>query len=273
MIVELRLLQWIEAGLALYRANPLLLEQVFYDAGQVGFPDGLAPSVLGDTTKRWLPNEYAGGTVRYGDAIFPIVSNTEQQLRVTGDPSAVRDTEHIGYQIVPPAVDKLTQLLATETCTVTTSFPLIPTEMPAFTIRLEQDAQGDTYLGEALESSVLQGVEIDANLAQMQGSYLISIWSHNRLETLWLYAWLQNFALRSMQMFAAWGLYDVSLRGSDIDPALQFLPEHTYARHLLLTASRQERAISTQDVAYVTQLYVNAIAHYARFDLTIAAQP
>lgn len=269
VLVELKLEQWIKAGLNDYRQSPLLIEQVFYDDSLVGFPTGLAPQILEDETKRWIPNEFAGGTVRYGETIFPVLGNSRQQLDITGDPSQVSDVNGVGFQIIPPAVAKLTELLQTQTITVLTSFPQIPTQLPAVTIRLNQDSQADTYLGESLDSYILYGAEVDANRAQLTGQYLISLWSDNRLATLWMYAWLANYTLRSIQDFASWGLYDVAIGGSDLDPALQFLPERTYVRHLSLTATRAERAISTQDVEYVTGLYLEVIAHYARIEATI----
>lgn len=271
MIVELKLEQLIKAGLAMYRDHPRLLEPVFFDLGQVGFPTGLAPGLLVDTDKLWLPDEYAGGLLRYGMVAVPILSNTADTLTLDGDPSATTDPEGYGYQIVPREVAKLTEVLQTQTFTVQTSFAQVPAQLPAFTIRLDRDSQGDTYLGEAMTSYVLDGVEYDANRARLQGQYTISIWSVNRLETLWLYAWLANYLLRSQQMLSTWGLSDVSIGGSDLDPALQFLPERTYARHLILTAQRDEWAVSTQDVEWVSKLELNVIAHYAHFLLTIPA--
>lgn len=270
MLVELRLLQWLDAGIVLYRENPLLVEHVFHDASQLGFPASRGPASLVDLTKRWLPNEYAGGQVRYGGTLFPIVSNTATALTVEGNPALVEDTENLGYQVIPPAAAQLTQLLQSQTLTVVTSFPQIPTQMPAISIRLERDAPAETYIGESLESYVLvPGVEVDANRATMSGSYLFSLWAVNRLEVLWLYAWLHNYVLRSMQMFSSWGLSDVTLSGSDLDPALQFLPERTYTRHLLLTATRDERAISVQDVEWIDRLWVQVCAQYAPFHLMI----
>ena len=271
MVVEDKLCKWIEAGLAAYRASPLLTESVFYDASQEGFPGLLGPGMLQDASQLWLPNEYAGGVLRWAHATFPIVSNAVDTLTVTGDPSLLEDVDKMGYQIVPPETAELSRLLETTAVNIQSSFAQVPTQLPCLTIRLERDTQGDTWVGEAMDSYVMQGIEVDANRSTLTGSYLISVWSTNRLETIWLYSWLQNHTLRSMQAFASWGLYDVSVGGSDLDPALQFLPERTYVRHCLLTATRQQRAINVQNVEYVTDLYLKVIAQYAPFHLTMDA--
>jgi hypothetical protein len=237
---------------------------VFYDAGQVGRPTALIPAAILDEAKLWIPDEYAGGLVHYGGVTFPILSNTASQLTVDGNPTQVEDPDEIGYTIIPPVAAKLQELLEKATFTVTTAFPQLPTQTPTFSIRLERDAQAGTYVGESLERWVIDGVEFDANRATMQGNYLISIWSDNRLTCLWLYAWLMHYALMSMQAFATWGLSDVSLGGSDLDPATPYLPEHVYVRHLMLTATRDERAITTRDVEYVTGLRLKIFAHYAQ---------
>lgn len=271
MLVESKIHKWIEAGLAAYRASPLLVESVFYDASQEGYPGLLGPGLLQDASQLWLPNEYAGGVLRWAQATFPIIGNTSDTLIVTGDPSLLEDVDTVGYQIVPPETAELSRLLETATFSIQTSFAQVPAPFPCFTIRLERDTQGDTWVGEAMDSYVMHGVEVDVNRSTMTASYLLSIWANNRDATLWLYAWLQNHALRSLQQFAAWGLYDVSLGGSDLDPALQFLPERTHVRHCLFTATRQQRAINVQDVEYVTDLYLKVIAQYAPFHLTLDA--
>ena len=249
----------------------MLTESVFYDASHEGFPTSRVPGMFQDSTKLWLPGEYAGGVLRWAHMTFPILNNTVDTLVVDGDPSAVEDADGFGFQVVPPETAELARLLETATFSLQTSFAQVPAQFPCFTIRLERDMQGDTWIGEAMDSYVMNGVEVDANRSTMTASYLLSIWANNREATLWLYAWLQNHALRSLQAFASWGLYDVSLGGSDLDPALQFLPERTYVRHCLLTATRQQRAINVLDVQYVTDLYLKVIAQYAPFQLTIDA--
>jgi hypothetical protein len=252
---------------------------VFHDASHVGVYSDAGPGFLEDTTQRWLVDEFAPlpsstgpphtGFVRYSDVVFPIVSNTANRLVLTGDPSLLDDPDGLGYFIVPPVVQALTQLLSQATFSTQTAFAQVPTSMPCFSIRLERDTQAEVYLGESVEQYVLNGVEADVNRTTMTGGYLISIWAVNRVETLWLYAWLSNYFLQSMQTFATWGLSDVSLAGSDLDPALQYLPERTYVRHLLFTATRDERAINAQDVEYVTSYGLQVIAHYARLLATI----
>jgi hypothetical protein len=266
MLLELKLENWLKAGLALYKAQPLLTELVFADDSQRGFPTALAAGLLVDTTQRWLPDEFTGGVLRWTETLFPILSNTTTTLTLTGDPSVLDDVDAIGYAIVPPAALALAELLATREFVVTTAFTHVPTELPAFVIRLQSDAQGQPYIDEMVDNyvPVLTGVEHSINRADMIGSYLISIWTTNRLEALWLYAWLHNYALASIQMFASWGLYDVAFSGSDLDPALQYLPERGYVRHFLLTATRPERALTLATLERVTDLLVTVDVHYAR---------
>jgi hypothetical protein len=272
VLVELKLEQFIKAGLALYRANPFLTSTVFYDAGHAGHPTVVLPSALIDEEKLWLPEEYVGGTLRYGSDLFPILSNTEHQLTVDGDPSQSQDPDNIGYLIIPPAASKLQELLEKQSCTVTTAYPQIPIQSPIFSIRLEKDTQGPTYVGESIERWAVDGVEFAANRMTMAGNYLVSIWSDNRLACLWLYAWLLHYVLLSQQQFATWGLSDVSVGGSDLDPATPMLPEHVYVRHLLFTATREERAVNTRDVEWVSALCLKIFAQYARID-TFFPQP
>jgi len=270
MLVESKLAAWISAGIALYKAHPLMVESIFYDASQSGAPTALGDGYVTDLEKLWLPDEYAGGTLRWADATFPIVSNTPTTLTVTGDPSLVESVDFVCYQIVPPAVASLTQLLQQEKFSVLTAFAQVPTSMPAITIRLEKDAQGDTYIGEDLRQYAIEGVEFDVRSQVMTGSYVLSVWTVNREATIYLYAWLMHWALNSMAQFTTWGLYDVSLGGSDLDPALQYLAERTYTRHLLFTASRIERAVSTREpIEYVTDLCVKVCAQYATLAATI----
>ena len=86
---------------------------------------------------------------------------------------------------------------------------------------------------------------------------------------LWLYAWLLHYGLLSMPQFATWGLSDVSLGGSDLDPYTPYLPEHVYVRHLQMTATRDERAVSQRAVEYITGLRVKVMADYARLDAVL----
>jgi hypothetical protein len=270
VLVEAKLADWLRAGLALYKAHPLMIESIFYDSSQSGSPIFAGPGAVVDLEKLWLPDEYAGGVFRWAGAAFPIVANTAQQLTVDGDPSALLPEEPFSYQIVPPAVAGLTELLTTEKFAVLTTFAQVPTSMPALTIRLEKDAQADTYLGESLEQYAVDGVEFDIRSQSITGAYLISIWTVNREATLWLYAWLMHYALNSMPQFTTWGLYDMSLSGSDLDPSLQYLAERVYTRHLLLTATRIERAVSTREAEWVSGLCIKVLAHYQTFHLRVA---
>jgi hypothetical protein len=271
VILESKLAAWLTAGLARYKANPFMLEAAFFDLSQVGVPTFTGPGSFVDSEKVWLPDEYAGGMVRWGTGTFPILSNTHDTLTVTGDPTAVEPQEPYCYQIVPPAVAGLTELLQSEKFSVLTSFAQVPTQLPAVSIRLERDSQAATYLGETLESYAVDGVEFDVRSHALTGSYVLSIWTSNREACLWLYALLMTMALESMGTFATWGLYDVSLAGSDLDPQLQYLAERTYTRHLMFTATRVERAVSLREVEWVSGLCIKVFATYAGLRTTVPA--
>jgi hypothetical protein len=266
MMLEQRLCTWLTAGLALYKAHPLMIESIFYDASQSGRPSMLGPGVLVDREKLWLVNEYTGGVLRWGTEVFPILSNTVETLTLDGDPSLVPSPELPWYQIVPAGVAGLTEFLATEKFAVLSSFAQVPTAQPAITIRLERDTQADTYLGEHLEQYTLDGTEFQVRSQAITGHYLLSIWTANREATLWLYSWLLSYGLNSLPMFTTWGLYDVAFSGSDLDPATAFLAERVYTRHLLLSATRIERAVQVVGpVEYVGDACIRAAAAYAEF--------
>jgi hypothetical protein len=72
-------------------------------------------------------------------------------------------------------------------------------------------------------------------------------------------------------MFSTWGLYDVGVSGSDLDPALQYLAERTYTRHLLLSATRPERALTTREVEVLTGFEWEICVQYQTFDLLVPA--
>jgi len=276
VIIESRLADWISAGVALYNANPLMIEQIFYDGSQTGGPSALAPALLTDSTQHWLPGEFAPkeygtGFVRLGTHHFPIIDNTETTLTLDGDPTTVPPAEQELYQVVPPGVQGLATLLATKPVVVLTEFAQVPVKLPAITVRLERDAQGDMWIGESLEHLQIDSAQVDMRSQVMTGNYLLSMWTANRESALWMYAWAQNWLLNSLAIFARWGLYDVSMGGSDLDPQLQYLPERTYARHLLLTASRVERAVQVQNLEWVDRLCLRICAEYAQFNLTIPA--
>lgn len=272
MVPEIKFTAWLTAGFAEYQSNPLLVESVFWDQGQMGQPTNLAPTLLFDSEKFWTVNEYSGGILRWAGGQFPIVSNTAQQLTLEGDPSVLPPTDNPYYQIVPKEAQGLTQLLQTQKMSVSSAFNQVPTEMPALTIRLEKDAQADTYVGESRQQYVVDGVEVDINTTAVTGSYLFSVWAINREAALWLYAWLLHYIGRSIQQFNSWGLYDIAVSGSDLDPALQYLAERTYNRHLLLTATRTERAVNTrQPVVWIESWCLKLLTNYQTWSDTIAA--
>jgi hypothetical protein len=271
VIIEDKLCKWLLAGLAIYKAHPLMIESIFWDSSHSGSPTALSDGLLVDTQKLWLPDEYAGGMLRWGSDTFSIISNTGTTLAVSGDPSLTTPEDPFCYQIVPPAVSGLTQFLETEKFSVSSTFAQVPTNFPAVTVRLEKDEQADTYIGENLEHYAVDGVEFDIRSQALTGNYLLSIWTQNREACLWMYSWLQNYALNSIPMFNTWGLYDVSFSGSDLDPTLQYLAERVYTRHLLFTCSRIERAVSTREVEWVSSFCVKVCAQYAQFRLTVPA--
>ena len=274
MLLEETLANWLRAGLKLYQDTPELAELVFQDDRHVGIPTELTANSLGDSTKAWLPDEFVDGQVRWGGDYFPITGNTLQTLMVTGDPSAVYDGEQPQYHILFPTTLRFQQLLAQPLPKVFTSWPQMPTEFPCFTIRLQSDVQAQTWISEDMVSSVVtrmvgdppaeQGYEYDVNHQLMTGQYIISIYSLNRDETLWLYAWLHNYALGSVQLFSTWGLSEISLGGTDLDPITPYFPEKGYVRHFMFSASRPERAANILTLARIDRLQVHGELEYAK---------
>jgi hypothetical protein len=281
VLLENKLENWIKAGLALYKTQPLLTELVFTDESHQGFPAALGPGFLSDITQRWLPNEFAPvpraeggfftGFLRWADTVFPILSNVTSILTLTGNPSLGEDVDGIGYQIVPPSALALNELLATREFVVASAFPQIPVKSPTFVMRLQSDQHGQAYIDEMVDNYVpaLTGIEHSINRQDIVTTYAISIVTANRLETLWLYAWLMNYAIHSIQQFASWGLYDVAFSGSDLGQDEQYLPEHVAVRHFLLTCTRPERALTLATLELVTDLDVDVDAQYARFRETL----
>jgi hypothetical protein len=266
MLLESKFSAWIHAGIALYRANPLMLEAVFYDASHVGTPGFLAPGQITDASKQWLMEEFRGGVVRWGMATFPILANTATSLAVDGDPTSVAPPASGCFHIIPPMTAELTQLFQNEKIAVLTAFAQVPTQMPAITMRLEREQQAETFIGDNLRT--LDDGQFTFALREhaLTASYLFSIYAVNRDATLWLFAWLSTYMLQSTGQFASWGLYDVSFGGSDLDPVLQFLAERTYARHLLFTCTRIERAVTLYDPGEpITDVCVRICAAYAPY--------
>ena len=272
MLLEQKLGAWLLAGIDLYKQHPLMIEAIFFDQSQVGWPVFTGPSTFVDSEKLWIPNEYAGGVLRWGGQDFPILGNTAQAVTVQGDAEAVDNVEGLPYQIIPVAVAGLTEfLMTTDKFTVSTAFNQVPTSMPCFTLRLEKDDQSDTYIGENLEQYAVDGVEFDVRSQGITAAYLITIWTNNPDATLWLYSWLLNWGLNSLPVFTTWGLYNVAFSGSDIDPTLQYLAERTYTRHLLFTCTRIERAVTTREVEWVSSFCVKVLAHYAQLRTLVSA--
>jgi hypothetical protein len=176
----------------------------------------------------------------------------------------------MGYTIVSPSALALQELLATRDFIVTTAFSPPPTKFPVFVIRLQSESQGQSYIDEMVDNYVplLTGIEHSINRTDIISTYLISIWTGNRLETLRLYAWLLNYATMSIQQFGRWELYNVEYAGSDLDPSLQYLPEPAHVRHFFLTGTHPERALTLETLERVTDLDVIVDAQYARMRAT-----
>jgi hypothetical protein len=278
MIVELKLQRWIWLGLHRHAADPTLVRTVFYDDSQDGLPSDLGDGFLEDTAQRWLPSEYAPiplggdavarGAVLYGGLAYPIVDNTEDRLLVEGDLTLAVDTDDLGYAIIPPEVPALSAYLRAHIdgpgkFLVETAFARIPSRMPAFTIRLERDAQTDAYFGDRAEHRLLlDGTEEFVTRRDIQGQHLVSIWTQNRDACLWLYTWLVHWFLGEQDRLARWGLIETSLTGSDIDPLIQFLPSDVFVRHALLVATRQERALVTKTPPPLTGMGIDLTLLY-----------
>lgn len=257
-------------GLRRYAADPRLLGTVFHDDSQVGEPSDLGAGFLEDTAQLWLPGEYDGGVLTYNLIDYPILTTEPQRLLVEGDLTLATDPDGEGYRITPPDVARvaayLTKHVQANSFLVESSFALMPTRFPAFTIRLERDSQSDAYVGDlSHEAFRANGDEERYTRRDIEGQYLISIWTANREECLWLYAWLLHWFLMSQDLLARWGLYNTSMTGSDIDPLMQFLPTQTFARHFLFVATRQERVLSLTTPELVTTLGIDLTMFYQRF--------
>jgi hypothetical protein len=261
VLLDLLLIDWLKAGIADYLAYPVLLEQVFRDDAQLGTAPILEDGLVTDDTKVWVPGHFTGGLYRWGETDFPILGNTQTQLTVAGDPSLLTDPEGRGYQIIPPVVAELAKTLA-KPLELATAYTRMPTQLPAITLRLERDMQGDTYWNEDQRWDILAGVEQVRNRMDMVGTYLFSLWSTNPLECVYLYAWLLNMIVRAQGQFTSWGLSHVSVAGSDVDALREFLPEQTYVRHLAFTAQRPERATNLILPEAITGLQIYPILEY-----------
>jgi hypothetical protein len=270
MIVEAKIEAWLRAALVDYSASPVLRSRIFTDLSHQGFPEALAPSLLMDSTKRWLTDEHVGAQLFYADTLFPIVANTRHTLALTGDPSLLEDSEKNGYQIIPAVTEKLAQLLQTQKIGVQTSYAQVPTDLPAYTVHCEQDTQEQAFLGESLRQTILSGAEADINTTEMGGTYVILSWGRSYIEATWLYALLVNMYVRAQQDFASWGLSEVKAVGSHrLPPPLEFVPELPHVKSFALTANRMEEAISTQDVEWINSLCIEVFAHYAQLHDTL----
>ena len=116
---------------------------------------------------------------------------------------------------------------------------------------------------------LLDGTEQFYTRRNIEGQYLISIWTTNRDACLWLYAWLLHYFLISQDQLGRWGLSDTSMTGSDLDPLIQFLPNQTYARHFLLVATRHERALRQATPEALTGMGITVDMQYQTFTVRV----
>jgi hypothetical protein len=267
MMPERKLQIWARTVLQHYAAEPRYVEQVFEEEDHFGSGPQVTGSVLSDDTQMWLPEEWVGGSLHYAGLVFPIASNTRDTLTVTGDLEASFDP-NADYQIIPPDVVRLSQYLTQRAFDVEISYSRLPTKVPAITIRLESDVQQQAFIGESLRETFDDSLgEVSSFFeTDMTATYLLTITTQNPQETVWLYQLLVNAYLQSQQQFATWGLIGVSLRGSDLHPDVQFLPEQVYSRYLQFTCTRSMEALQLSLVERVTATQTVPTPHYAELD-------
>lgn len=267
MQVERKIQAWIKYVLATYAAHPVMLEQITQSEDDTGVPSLVEPTGIQDLNRLWIPGEWTGGVVRYGGQAFPITGNTPTFLAVTGDPTGVMDTA-LAYKIIPGDVLRLQTYLTTRAQTVEVSYARLPTVVPVIHLRLESDAQAEAYIGESVERTFdpVLGEETTHFDTEMQATYLLSILSENPQETLWLYTLLLNATLQGAQRFALWGLSNLSVRGSDIHPDLEYIPDQVYGRFLTLTCRRLMHAVSLWPVEQVTEVVTVPTPRYQDLD-------
>jgi hypothetical protein len=251
-----RILQlWIRNALALYAANPIMVEQVFQEEDQVGTPSLVTTDTLEDGEKTWVPNTWQGATLRYQGAAYPIASNTRRSLTVTG---ALTPTElpEDPYQIVPADVLRLQTYLQMRAVTVDVSYNRIPTTAPLIHLRLESDRQASPSIGESVLYTVDPATREERTWLQteMAATYLVTIATQNPQETVWLYQLLVNAYLGAQPYFARAGLHDITLNGSDVHPDLAYLPEQVYARYLEISFTRLMQAVLLDTIDQITDV-------------------
>jgi hypothetical protein len=266
VLLEEVLEAWLRWQLHEYQTVPGLLESVFVDGQHLGTPTFLAAGHLVDASKRWIPHVHAGGTLVLGETPWPIVDNGVQDLTIDGDPTPLWQVPPRPYTILAPTTAKLRAWLAKNPLPIVVSvFAEIPTQTPCITLRLEQDVQGETYLGEvgSPRTITVAGLEIQTNISRLTGRYLFGIWDLNRDATLWLYSLLMNMVLGSQQLFASWGLADATVHGLDVDPVLGFVPQYPGTRHLALSVSRLEQAVNLAQLEAIDRTRIRAFLTYA----------
>lgn len=266
MLLEALLEAWLRDKLDLYQRVPALLQRVFVDGQHLGTPSRLGSGTLVDDTKRWIPQSHLGGTLLLDDTAFPIRDNDRSSLLVDDDLSPFWTSPPPRYTILSPDTARLQTWLTTNKLPIVVStFAQIPDQFPVITLRLEQDAQGEVYIGEQVLPPTITatGVEVQLNMERVNGRYLFGIWTQDRDSALWLYAVLRNMVLGSLQEFASWGLSDISMHGLDCDPVLGFVPQYPHTRHFALTVSRFEQAINLAQLEAIDSTRIHAFLSYA----------
>jgi hypothetical protein len=210
---------------------------------------------LEDTEEAWIPNEWAGSVLRYGASDFPITSNTETALAVVGDPSLLFTAGGL-YRIIPADVVAMQAYLTNplKPIEVLMSYSRLPVAFPALTLRLQSDHQARAFIGESVISTFRAPTESEYLTTEMTASYLVTIWTENPTETLWLYLLLLNYYVSSQQQFPRWGLHDVTMVASDLHPDLEYVPEQVYTRYLQLTVTRYEEGLVQHAADLITDL-------------------
>jgi hypothetical protein len=255
MFVERKLQAWIRAGLATFAADPFFIEEALEEDAAEGFPTDADTGSLTDDTQQWIPNEWVGGRVHYDGDVFEILGNTETSLQLVTNPPIMFDPTQ-PYKIIVSDVPDLQAFLANplKPIDVLVSYSRLPERFPAITLRLQSDQQAHAFIGESVVSTFDAPTETDYLTTEMTASYLLTIWTQNPQETLWLYLLLLNLYVSSQQQFPVWGLHDVTMVGSDVHPDLEFVPEQVYTRYLQITVTRFEEGARQRTAQLITDI-------------------
>jgi hypothetical protein len=265
VIIERRLQQWVRHLLAIYAAEPRYLAQIFQTEDATGQPSTVAPTVLVDHSRQWLPGEWVGGTLTYGGVTFPIEANTTQRIVVAGDLTSVEGED---YQLTLPDIARVQQYLQARAVTVEVTYTRLPSRLPCIMLRLESDVQADPYIGESVAYLVdlLTGEEATQLTTDMRATYLLTVVTENPMETIWLYQIVLNGYLQSQQRFALWGLHGTSIRGMDVHPDLAYLPEQVYGRYIQFACTRTMTSVEYRHAERIEEVGTVPVPDYQELD-------